>query len=117
MEVAYSKTQEGHLMPDLAAPMEKEQDIGTWGRRRKTFLKDNRKGLYAVMKTQGTLFSHLAEVNRQAEAMWSRLVESLSIQQSVDGKMKVQDQMLWVGRMNSIRSQATETVLTDLIYC
>ena len=117
MEPTYSQTQEGHLVPNLQAPAQTETDIGTWGRRRKSYLKENRKGLYTVMKTQGTLFSHLAEINSQAEAMWEKLVASLAKTQGVDNELKKSDQMLWVGRMNGIRSLATETVLSDLIHC
>jgi hypothetical protein len=116
MELTYHETAEGYLMPNLAPPSETTPDIGTWGRRRKRYLKDNRKGTYTVMKTEGTLFDHLAEVNRQAEAMWTRLVEQMAAAQGVDGQMKRQDQMAWVGRMNAIRNQAEEAVNLELVY-
>ena len=116
MELPYHETAEGYLMPDLTAPQQTTPDIGTWGRRRKRYLKENCPGLYTVMKTEGTLFDHLAEVNRQAEAMWERLVEELAKAQGVDAQMKQRDQMGWVGHMNAIRSQAAETVGHDLIY-
>jgi hypothetical protein len=116
MELTFNTTQEGYLLPNLATPMETEPDIGTWGRRRKAYLKDNRKGLYAVMKTEGSLFTHLAEVNRQAEAMWNRLIEQLAKSQKVDSAMKRQDPMAWVAQMNNIRAQAAEVVNHDLIY-
>ena len=117
MDLTYSETTDGFLAPNLTAPMETEPDIGVWGRRRKDYLQNHRKGQYTVMKTQGTLFSHLAETNREASAMFDRLVERLAKAQGVDNAMKQRDQMLWVGRMNNIRSQANETVLNDLIYC
>jgi 2C-methyl-D-erythritol 2,4-cyclodiphosphate synthase len=117
MELTYSKTEQEYLLPDLAAPMETNPDIGTWGRRRKRYLKEHRPGMYAVMKTQGTLFSHLVEVNKQAEVMWGRLVERLAKSQKVDAAMKTCDPLEWAGRMNNIRSQATATVMSDLICC
>jgi len=116
MELTYHETQEGYLLPNLASPMEATPDIGTWGRRRKTYLKNHRKGMYAVMKTEGVLFQHLAEINRQAEQMWTRLVERLAETQNIDNAMKYRDPMKWVGRMNAIRSQATELVNEELIY-
>jgi hypothetical protein len=116
MELTYTETSEGYLAPNLQAPMETEPDIGTWGRRRKAFLKDNHKGMYAVMKTEGTLFPHLAQINQQAEAMWQRLVEQMAKRQGVGNDLKRQNQMEWVGKMNNIRSQATEVVNNDLIY-
>jgi hypothetical protein len=116
MELTYTETSEGYLMPDLAAPMQTEPDIGTWGRRRKAYLKANRKGMYAVMKTEGTLFLHLAQVNQQAEAMWARLIEQMAERQAVTSDLKRENQMEWVGRMNNIRQQAAEVVCRDLIY-
>jgi len=116
MKITYRETPEGYLLPNLAAPMKTTPDIGTWGRRRKKYLQNHQKGMYAEMKTEGTLFSHLAETNQQAEAMWARLVEQLAKSQGVDGAMKRRDPMEWVGRMNAVRSQATEMVDDELIY-
>jgi len=116
MELTYHETQEGYLLPNLTAPMETTPDIETWGRRRKSYLKNHRKGMYAAMKIDGSLFPHLAEVNQQAKAMWSRLVEQLANSQKIDGAMKRRDPIKWVGRMNAIRSQATELVDRELIY-
>ncbi|MDR2673154.1 MAG: TnpV protein [Coriobacteriales bacterium] len=117
MELTYSETEQGYLLPNLAAPTETTPDIGTWGRRRKKYLQEHRRGMYTVMKTQGTLFGHLAEINGQAEAMWERLVSQIAKSQRVDAVMKFKDPLEWAGRMSTIRSQATETVMSDLIYC
>jgi len=116
MELTYHETQEGYLLPNLCAPVEVTPDIGAWGRRRKTYLKNHQKGMYAVMKTEGTLFSHLVEINQQAEAMWARLIEQLAKSQGIDGAIKRRDPMEWAGRMNAVRSQATEMVNDELIY-
>ena len=116
MELTYHETPEGYLLPNLTAPMTAIPNIGTWGRRRKRYLMNHRKGMYAVMKTDGTLFSHLMEINRQAEAMWVRLVEQLAKSQGVDSAMKRRDPMKWIGRMNCIRNQATESVNSELIF-
>jgi len=115
MELTYHETREG-LLPDLCAPMEETPDIGTWGRRRKRYLEIHRKGMYAVMKTDGTLFLHLAKINQQAEAMWARQVGQLAKSQGIDNAMKRRDPMEWVGRMNGIRNQVTELVSEELIY-
>jgi len=96
--------------------MESTPDIGTWGRRRKNYLQSHRKGIYAVMKTEGTLFVHLAELNQQAETMWSGLTEQLAESQNIDNVLKRNNPMQWTGRMNAIRSQATEIVNKALIY-
>jgi hypothetical protein len=117
MELTYTETREGYLLPDLSAPAQTTADIGMWGRRRKRYLMGHRRALYAVMKTQGTLFLHLVELNNQAEKMWTRLIEELAASQGVDGELKRKDPMEWTGQMNAIRSQATEIVNNDLIYC
>ena len=116
MELTYHETQEGYLLPNLTASMAATPDIGTWGRRRRNYLKNHHKGMYAVMKTDGPLFPHLVEINQRAEAMWMRLVKQLAWSHKIDNAMKRHDPMKWVGRMNAIRSQATEIVNQELIY-
>ena len=62
------------------------------------------------------LNSYLADINEQAEEMFSRLVKQLAEKENVTGKFKAENQMEWVGRMNNIRNRATEIVNADLIY-
>jgi hypothetical protein len=62
------------------------------------------------------LNSYLADVNEQAEDMFSRLVKDLAEKENITEKLKSENQMLWVQRMNSIRDRATEVVNADLIY-
>ena len=67
--------------------------------------------------TSGKRNSYLADIDRQAEAMFSRLVKQLSEKEGVTEALKAENQMLWVQRMNNIRSAAMEIVASDLIYC
>jgi hypothetical protein len=67
--------------------------------------------------TSGKLNSYLADIDRQAEAMFSRLVKQLSEKEGVMEALKAENQMLWVQRMNNIRSVTMEIVLSELIYC
>ncbi|HIU69032.1 MAG TPA: TnpV protein [Candidatus Scubalenecus merdavium] len=71
---------------------------------------------YVNLLTSGKLNSYLADINEQAEEMFSRLVKQLAKKENVTGKFKVENQMEWVGRMNNIRNRATEIVNADLIY-
>uniref|UniRef100_UPI00402994EE TnpV protein n=1 Tax=Eubacterium sp. TaxID=142586 RepID=UPI00402994EE len=71
---------------------------------------------YANLLTSGKLNSYLADINEQAEEMFSRLVKQLAEKENVTGKFKAENQMEWVGRMNNIRNRATEIVNADLIY-
>lgn len=91
--------------------------IGVWGQRHLRYLKQHRKGLYSELLTSGKLNDYLADLNEQAEAMFSRLVKQLSEKEGVTEALKAENQMLWVQKMNNIRSAAMESVANDLIYC
>ena len=96
---------------------EEGQPIGTWGQRHLRYLKEHRRVRYANLLTTGKLNDYLADLNKQAEAMLSRLVKQLSEKEGVTEALKSENQMLWVQRMNNIRSAAMEIVANDLIYC
>ena len=72
---------------------------------------------YINLLTSGKLNSYLADIDRQAEAMFSRLLKLLSEKEGVTEALKAENQMLWVQRMNNIRSVAMEIVSSELIYC
>lgn len=105
-----------YYLPDLALPAEEQQPIGIWGQRHLRHLKQNRRVLYANLLTSGKLNSHLADIDKQAEEMFSRLVKHMAEREGLTEQLKADNQMAWVGRMNDIRSRATEVVNTDLIY-
>ena len=106
-----------YCLPDVCLPPEEERPIGVYGQRRRTFLREHHRVLYYNLLTAGTLDGHLADLNEQAEAMFSRLVKQLSEKEGVTEALKEENQMLWVQRMNNIRSAAMESVANDLIYC
>ena len=91
--------------------------IGIWGQRHLRYIRKHKAGLYAELLTTGKLNDYLADLNEQAEAMFSRLVKQLSEKEGVTEALKAENQMLWVQRMNNIRSAAMEIVTNDLIYC
>ena len=80
------------------------------------YIKQNRKVLYLNLLTSGKLNGYLADIDKQAEEMFSRLVKQMAEREGVTEKLKVDNQMEWVGRMNNIRSRATEIANKDLIY-
>ena len=106
-----------YCLPDVCLPPEEERPIGIYGQRRRTFLRQHHRVLYYNLLTAGVLDGHLADLNEQAEAMFSRLVKQLSEKEGVTEALKAENQMLWVQRMNNIRSAAMEIVANDLIYC
>ena len=105
-----------YYLPDLQLPPEKETEIGLWGQRHLRYLKQNRKVLYTNLLTAGKLNEHLAEIDKQAEDMFLRLVKQKAEREGVTEKLKAENQMEWVGRMNNIRSRATEIVNAELIF-
>ncbi len=106
-----------YMLPDLLpAEEEKEANIGIWGMRHKRYLKQNHKVRYYNLLTSGKLNSYLADIEQQAEEMFFRLVKQMAEREGVTEKLKADNQMEWVARMNNIRSRATEVVNTDLIY-
>ena len=106
-----------YCLPDVCLPPEEKRPIGIYGQRRRAFLKAHHRVLYYNLLTAGTLDGHLADIEEQAEAMLSRLVKQLSEKEGVTEALKAENQMLWVQRMNNIRSAAMEIVANDLIYC
>ena len=106
-----------YLIPDLTLPPE-EQDIhiGGWGIRHKRYLMENQRVTFNIMQMNGTLWEHLADVDKQAEDMFLRLVNDMAKAEGVTELLKAENQMLWVQKMNNIRNRATEIVNTELIY-
>ena len=106
-----------YYLPCLKLPKEESRHIGIWGKRHLRYLKQHRKVLYSELLTTGKLNDYLADLNEQAEAMFSRLVKQLSEKEGVTEALKAENQLLWVQRMNNIRSAAMEIVSSELIYC
>ena len=105
-----------YYLPCLKLPKEESRHIGIWGQRHLRYLKQHRKVLYSELLISGKLNDYLADLNEQAEKMFSRLVKQLAEKESVTEAIKAENQLLWVQRMNSIRNTAMEVVSNDLIY-
>ena len=106
-----------YYLPDLAlSDEEKGVEIGVWGQRRLRYIKQNRKILYLNLLTSGKLNGYLSDLDKQAEEMFSRLVKQMAEREGVTEKLKADNQMEWVGRMNNIRNRAIEVVNTDIVF-
>ena len=106
-----------YYLPCLKLPKEESRHIGIWGQRHLRYLKQHRKVLYSELLISGKLNSYIADINEHAKEMFSRLVKQLSEKEGVTEALKAENQMLWVQRMNNIRSAAMEIVSSELIYC
>ena len=105
-----------YYIPCLTLPTEEEKPIGIWGQRHLRYIKQERKALYTELLTSGRLNAYLADINEQAENMFFELVKQMTAQEGITEKLKAQDQMLWVQRVNNIRAKAMEIVNHELIY-
>jgi len=105
-----------YYIPCLKLPEEEQQPIGIWGQRHLRYMKQHRKVLYINLLTSGKLNGYLADLDKQAEDMFFQLVKQMAEREGITEKLKADNQMEWVGRMNNIRSRATEIVNADLIY-
>ena len=89
---------------------------GKWSRLRKKHLETHRKGLYSCLLLSGKLPAHLDDVQRSAEKRLEMMITQMAKDAGVDEALKADDQMEWVQSMNSIRAQAEEVILRELIY-
>lgn len=105
-----------YYIPCLKLPEEEHQPIGVWGQRHLRYIKKKRKVLYLNLLTSGTLNGYLADLDKQAEEMFSRFVKQMADREGVTELLKADNQMEWVARMNNIRSRATEIIGKELIY-
>ncbi len=105
-----------YYIPCLKLPDEEQQPIGIWGQRHLRYIKQNRKVLYLNLLTSGKLNGYLADLNKQAEEMFSLLVKQMAERDGVTEQLKAENQLKWVARMNNIRSRATESVNDAIIF-
>lgn len=105
-----------YYLPCLKLPEEGEVHIGIWGQRHRRYLKNHHRVRYINLLTSDKLNSYPADIERQAEAMFSRLVKQLAEKEGLTEALKAENQMLWVQKMNNIRNTAMEIVSNDLIY-
>ena len=108
--------QGNYYLPDLKLPEQEDKPFGWWGQRHLRYIKQHRKILYTNLLTSGKLNSYLAELDKQAEDIFFRLVEQMAESEGVTERLKADNQMEWVARMNNIRNRATEIVNNDMIY-
>lgn len=107
---------DGVLIPCLlSASNGQQQPVGIWGQRHLRYLKQRRRATYISLKTTGRLNSYLVDIDRQAEQMFTQLVQQMAEQEGITEGLKTDDPMKWVRKMNSIKSRATEIVNADLI--
>ena len=105
-----------YRFPNITLPAEARKPLGVWGLKRKDFLMKHKRVQFNIMLMNGTLWTHLVEVDKQASDMFSRLVEQMKANEGITEQLKEDDQMEWLQRMENIQQRAIEVVNHELIY-
>lgn len=105
-----------YRFPNITLPAEANKPLGVWGLKRKDYLMHHKRVQFNIMLMSGTLWAHLAEVDKQAADMFSRLVEQMKVNEGITEQLKEDSQMEWVASMNNIEARAREIVNHELIF-
>lgn len=106
-----------YFIPCLTLSTEKEaKPIGVWGQRHLRYLKERHRITYTNLLTSGKLNAYLANIDRQAQERFERIVEDMKLAQGITEQLKAEDALEWVGQLNNIRACAMEIVNGEIIY-
>lgn len=116
MKLTYEKCGD-YLIPNLIPDPEPEGELRKFGLIRRSYLENYRRGIYSGLLLTGELKKHLLMIQEQEEERFDLLVKQMAEREGVTERLKAQDQMLWVCRMNNIRARVEEIVLKEIVYC
>lgn len=105
-----------YYIPNIVAPKQEKIVLNKYGKMRLKYLKEYRKADYTIMLINGTLNTHLKEIQETAQTRVEQIINQLKEKSDLTEDMKNTDVLYWVGTMNSIKSQAEEIVFNELIY-
>ena len=119
MKLEYTKYGDYYLtnivMPEESKEI-KEKDIGKYGRLRLNFLKEHKRVLYQELLLNNKLHEYLVKKNGEAQTKVKALINELAKEENVDEKLKAENQLKWVQKMNNIKNRAEEIVCNEIIY-
>ena len=105
-----------YYLPCLKLPEERTAYIGVWGQRHRRYLKSHRRALYTSLLASGKLNGYLADIDRQAEEMFPRLVKQMAESENINEELKATDTTAWIGKLNNVRNRAAEVASEEIIY-
>ena len=114
-ELTYTRSGD-YWIPNLSLSQQETQPLGKYGRLRKKYLQENRPVLWNSLILSEKLYPHLREIDETANSRLERMMPELMQSAGVTEALKASDPMTWVGLMNSLKAQAEEVILTELIY-
>lgn len=109
-------TQGDYCLPCIRTKEQNELHIGVWANRHRQYLKQHHRIRYYNLLTSERLYPYLADIEEQAQTMCSQLVKSLVEKENVTEKLKADNPMLWVQKMNNIRNRAMDIVNSEVIF-
>ena len=112
-QIKYIKTGD-YYIPDWKLP-EETRPIGRWGRMHRDYLKEYRPVVFNQLVLSGKFWTYLADINEQAQQRMEVLVRQMMTSEGVTEELKEVNQMEWIQRMNSIRKQAEESILQEIV--
>ena len=116
-QIGGTYTKQGdYRLPNLTLPAEEERPIGVWGQRRLRYLKQHHKVLYYNLLTSGKLNSHLADIEEEAQSIFSRLVKEYAEKEGVTKQLKEENPIEWIRKMNNIKMRVREMVNLEVIF-
>lgn len=105
-----------YYIPNLLMPKQEKITLNKYGRMRLKYLKEHKKVEYSIMLMDGTLNSHLKEIQETATKRVEQIIKQLKVESDLTENMKNRDMLYWVGMMNNFKNQAEETIFNELIY-
>ena len=105
-----------YYIPNLIMSKQEKITLNKYGRMRLKYLKEHKKSDYTIMLMNGTLSTHLKEIQKTADNRVQQIISELKVKSDLTEDMKNTDMFYWVGTMNSIKAQAEEIVFSELIY-
>ena len=105
-----------YYIPNLIMPKQEKITLNKYGRMRLNYLKEHKKAEYSIMLLEGTLNTHLKEIQETATTRVEQIIKQLKEKSNLTEEMKNTDVLYWVGTMNSIKAQAEEIIYNELIY-
>ena len=114
-ELTYTRSGD-YWIPDLSLSQQETRPLGKYGRMRKVYLQEHRPVLWNSLILSEKLYPHLREIDETANSRLEQMMPELMRSAGVTEALKASDPMKWVGLMNSLKAQAEEVILTELIY-
>lgn len=105
-----------YYIPNLVMPEQEKITLNKYGRMRLNYLKENKKAEYSIMLMDGTLNSHLKEIQEIATERVEKIIKQSKFKSNLTEDTKNTDILYWIGMMNNFKNQAEEIVFNELIY-